>query len=192
MMNEQNVNPGGQEMQQQDNPNTGQNYQSQQQAPYQAPAQPLRKSASMATWLSLMPGMGQVYVGYYQKGFSYLATVAVVIAMLNLGLPNAMNAMLGIFLGFFWIFNMIDANRRANHFNRAMSGMATDALPDEFELPSKLGSVPAGVVLVIVGVLIVLDLNFNVSLAWLENWWPLILVGFGGWLIVKGRQEAKK
>jgi hypothetical protein len=195
MMNEQNNNTGGQEMEQQQQSNTGQNYGGQQQAPYQGQhrdtAQALRKSAALATWFSLMPGMGQVYVGYYQKGFSYLATVAVVIAMLNLGLPDAMTAMLGIFLGFFWIFNMIDANRRANHFNRAMSGLDTDSLPEEFEMPSSVGSIPLGVILVVVGVLVILDLNFSVSLAWLEDWWPLSLVGFGGWLIMKGRQGAK-
>jgi len=190
MMSEQNINSGGQEMDQQPNNNMGHDYQ-RQQAPYQSQPQPLHKLPAMATWLSLMPGMGQVYIGYYQKGFSYLATVAVVIAMLNLGLPGAMTAMLGIFLGFFWIFNMIDAHRRASHFNRTMKGIATDSLPEEFEMPSSVGSVPVGVVLVIVGILVILDLNFNVSLAWLENWWPLLLVGFGGWLIVKGRQGAK-
>ncbi len=191
MMSEQTINSGGQEMQQQQNANTGQDYQIPQQPLHQGPSQILRKSTALATWFSLMPGMGQVYVGYYQKGFSYLATVAVVIALLNLNLADALNAMLGIFLGFFWIFNMIDANRRANHFNRAMNGLTAETLPDEFETPGKMGSVPLGIILVIVGVLVILDLNFDVSLAWLENWWPLLLVGFGGWLIFKGRQGAK-
>ncbi len=191
MMNKQEINSGGPEMDQQQNMHTDQDYRAQQNAPYKAPLSPLQKSPALATWLSLMPGMGQVYVGYYQKGFSYLATIAVVIAMLNLNLPDSLTAMLGIFLGFFWIFNMIDAHRRANHFNRAMRGLASESLPEEFEMPSSVGSVPVGVVLVVIGVLVILDLNFNVSLQWLENWWPLFLVGFGGWLIVKGRQGAK-
>jgi len=195
MTNEQTGPSGGQTMEQQNNSNYGHDYNSQQQAHQPPPGpnrpQALLKSPVLATWFSVMPGMGQVYVGYYQKGFSYLATVAVVIALLNLRLPDAMYAMLGIFLGFFWIFNMIDAHRRANHFNRALAGMQDSALPEEFDMPSRIGSVPLGVVLVVVGGLIILDLNFNVSLVWLEDWWPLALVGFGGWLIVKGRQGAK-
>ncbi len=46
-----------------------------------------------------------------------------------------------------------------------------------------------GVVLVVIGVLVTLDLNFNVSLDWLEDWWPLGLVLAGGWVIYRSRQD---
>jgi len=38
-----------------------------------------RKSPAIAAILSMMPGLGQVYVGYYQRGFVH----AVVVASLN-------------------------------------------------------------------------------------------------------------
>ena len=38
-----------------------------------------RKSPGLACFLSLMPGLGQVYVGYYQRGFVHAAVVAALI-----------------------------------------------------------------------------------------------------------------
>jgi len=91
-------------------------------------------------------------------------------------------------LAFFWIFNLIDANRRAHNFNRVLDGLQANDTPQDFDMPTMKGNTPVGVILVIAGILILLDLNFDVSLAWIESWWPVGLVGLGGWLVFKGRQ----
>lgn len=145
------------------------------------------KSPGIATWLSLFPGLGQIYVGYYQLGFSFVLVMAVTITILNLGL---LGSFFGPLLAFFWVFNLIDANRRAQGYNRALDGLQEDGLPPEAALPGLKGNRPLGFFLVIAGVLIFLDLNFGISLQWLENWWPLALIGFGGWLIIKSRQDS--
>lgn len=147
-----------------------------------------RKSPVLATMLSSFPGLGQIYVGYYQTGFLYALTIAGCIAILNMPGSGAFTAFVGIFLAFFWIFNMIDANRRAMFYNRSMVGQGEEELPDGFPAGRK-GSVPAGVILVALGVLFILDLNFGVSMEWIEDWWPLALVAFGGWLVYKGRRD---
>ncbi len=143
------------------------------------------KSAALATWLSLFPGLGQTYVGYYQLGFMYVVVMALCITVLSLGI---LGPFIGPMLAFFWIFNLIDANRRAHHFNRSIDGMTEDDVPPDFEMPNLKGSLPLGIILMVVGVLILLDLNFNVSMAWVEDWWPVLLVGFGGWLVFKSRK----
>ncbi len=143
------------------------------------------KSPALATWLSLFPGLGQSYVGYYQLGFTYVMIMALTILTLSHGI---LEPLFGPLLAFFWIFNLIDANRRAHNFNRVLDGMNSSDTPPDFDMPSLKGNVPVGVLLVIAGVLILLDLNFDVSLAWIENWWPLGLIGFGGWLVFKGRR----
>ena len=56
------------------------------------------------------------------------------------------------------------------------------------EMPKMSGNKPVGILLVIAGILILLDLNFDVSLEWLESWWPVGLIGLGGWLVLKGRR----
>ncbi len=143
------------------------------------------KSPSLATWLSLFPGLGQAYVGYYQLGFMYALTMAVCILILNHGI---LAPFFGPLLAFFWIFNLIDANRRARNTNRALDGLQDSDIPPDFEMPSFSGNRPVGVLLMVVGILIFLDLNFGVSLAWLEDFWPVGMVAFGGWLVFKGRQ----
>ncbi len=145
------------------------------------------KSPGLASFFSCFPGMGQAYVGYYQQGFLYVLIMAMCITALSLGiLPQ----FIGPMLAFFWIFNLIDANRRAQHFNRALDGMQETDVPPDFEMPSLKGSMPMGLLLIAFGILIILDLNYGISLEWMENWWPLGLVGFGGWLIFKSRQKA--
>ena len=149
------------------------------------------KSPALAAVLSIMPGLGQVYVGYYQHGFQYLLLTAVLIGVQNTSPPEYLAAMCGIFMAFFWIFQMIDAHRRAHHYNRALDGLTTDAVPDDFEMPGVKGSMPVGIVLIVVGVLVLLDLNTNISLEWLENWWPAGLIAAGVWLVLRARRQAR-
>lgn len=149
------------------------------------------KSQVLATVLSLMPGLGQIYVGYYQHGFIFILIPAAIIALLASGSVGGLTPLLGMFLPFFWIFNMVDANRRAAHYNRALDGLTDAEIPEDFQMPGARGSVPAGLILIVVGVLILLDLNTDWSMEWVENWWPLVLVIFGGWLILKARGRSR-
>jgi hypothetical protein len=149
-----------------------------------------RKSPAMATWLSCMPGLGQIYVGYYQQGFINMFVVAGTISMLASSFIKGAEPFFGVFLSFFWIFQMIDANRRAHHYNRVMEGLGGEEVPDGFSMPTTKGSVLGGAVLIIVGILFIMDLNFSVSMQWIENWWPLILVLVGVNLVYKARKKS--
>lgn len=148
-----------------------------------------RKSPVLATILSFFPGLGQVYVGYYQTGFIFVLTIAGCIALLSSSAGRGIEPFVGVFLSFFWIFNMIDANRRAQHYNLRKSGADGETIPDDFPTAGGKGSVPVGVILVVVGVAFILDLNSWMSLSWLREWWPGALVGAGAWMILKGRNQ---
>lgn len=150
-----------------------------------------RKSPALATVLSLMPGLGQVYVGYYQQGFINAIVVTICITMLSTGSVRGFEPLVAIFMAFFWLYNMIDANRRAFHYNRIADGLSGEAVPDGFSTPGAAGSIPVGVLLVVVGTLFLLDLNTDISMTWIEDWWPMILVGGGIWMIFKARQQGK-
>jgi hypothetical protein len=181
---------------------TGTEYDNQQEAPRQEayqqqvpPAAPVyaqapqaprsRKSPALATILSMMPGLGQIYVGYYQQGFINALVMASVITLLASGSAPGMEPFAGIFLGFFWIYNMIDANRRAAHFNRVQDGFEGEIPPEDFKDPGANGSIIGGGILVLMGTLFFLDLRFGISLEWIEDWWPLALVAVGAYLIMK-------
>ncbi|MCP4570849.1 MAG: hypothetical protein GY838_00710 [bacterium] len=146
------------------------------------------KSPVLATVLSMMPGVGQIYVGYYPQGFMNIMIVASTITLLAMGM-GSLTPLLAVFLAFFWIYNMIDANRRAQHYNRALDGLGGETLPDDFEMPGLKGSMPLGVVLIVAGSIFFLDRKFGMDMEWLEEWWPIGLVIAGVWLVVKARSN---
>ena len=64
---------------------------------------PRRKKPFLATVLSIMPGLGQVYVGYYKRGFIHAFTVGFLITFLATGV-SPLTPLAGIFLAFFWLW----------------------------------------------------------------------------------------
>src|SRR2546427_1032765 len=72
------------------------------------------KSAALAAVLSMMPGLGQVYVGYYQRGFVHAAVVATLVTILASGTLDRLNPLLALFLSLFWLYNIIYTARPAS------------------------------------------------------------------------------
>lgn len=151
-----------------------------------------RKSPFLACVLSLMPGLGQVYVGYYQRGFLHVVVVATVITILASGNVMPLAPLLGLFLAFFWLYNVVDAGRRATLYNEVLAGRTDIELPQDLQTPGIGGSVVGGVVIAAVGAVLLLHTRFDVSLDWLEEWWPASLILFGAYLIYKAKAEAAK
>ena len=89
---------------------------------------PRRKSPMLALVLSAMPGLGQVYVGYYQQGFTNALIIAGLIAMLNMNMGGA-EPFFGLFLAFYWLYNVVDAWRRAVFYNNALPASARPRCP---------------------------------------------------------------
>lgn len=164
------------------------------QAPGRQPASGIdqrnRKSPALAAILSLMPGLGQVYVGYYHQGFVNMAIVAITITVLSAEIA-ALEPLFGFGLSFFWFYNMIDAHRRARMYNLALGGESEIPLPEDFRLPQR-GSLWGGLALVLIGLMVLLNTKFDVSMDWIEEWWPLLVIGVGVYLLtkhIKGRQD---
>jgi hypothetical protein len=124
------------------------------------------------------------------QGFISIFIAAGTISILASSLMNGAEPFFGIFLGFFWIFQMIDANRRAHFFNRVKAGLSGDDIPEGFEMPKTGGSVLGGAILIVLGVLFILDLNFDVSLEWITGWWPMVLILGGVYLVYQARKKA--
>ncbi len=150
---------------------------------------PRSKSPALASFLSVVPGLGQIYVGYYQRGFTHALVVIFCIVMLSTNLPNAMFPLFGLFMGFFWLYNIIDAGRRAALFNEMLAGGDQIELPKDFNMPGLGGSITGGAALIAVGFILLTNTLWEVPLDWLERWWPMGLIVFGGILLFKAIQE---
>lgn len=153
---------------------------------------PRRKSPVLALVLSLMPGVGQVYVGYYQQGFTNTLVVGSIIGLLSSGMLHHAEPVAGIFLAFFWLYNVVDAWRRAVFYNNALAGIGPASLPAEFEVTAGRGSLAGGIALIVVGGVVLSNTLFGWSLDWVEKWWPVAFIAAGVWLIYPTFAAKKK
>mgnify|MGYP001027543927 CR=1 FL=1 len=152
-----------------------------------------RKSPMLACLLSLMPGVGQIYVGYYKLGFIHNIIFGSTIAFLaGSSGRNTLLPVMSIFLAFFFVYNVVDAGRRANLYNLALDGMEGIELPSmNMELPGLGGSIGGGVALIAVGVILLANTRFGITLDWIEEWWPVAPILVGAYLLTKALQERK-
>jgi hypothetical protein len=150
------------------------------------------RSPGLAAAFSALPGLGQIYVGYYPRGFVNSIVVGGIISILAwTNGEDAYVPLLAIFLAFFWLYNMIDAARLAALYNRALSGGREPDLPAGFQLPSWGGSIVGGLALVAAAFVVLLHTRFGVSLDWLDEWWPVVPMLFGVWLVARAVQDRK-
>jgi hypothetical protein len=129
-----------------------------------------------------MPGLGQIYVGYYEQGFINAIVVASLIT-LNYNGVGQLEPLVVFFLIFYWLYNVIDAGRRAAAYNDALAGIGTTSLPEEGEQPRGKGSLFGGVLLLVLGVVALSHTLFGLPIDWVERWWPIALIGVGGYLV---------
>jgi hypothetical protein len=157
------------------------------------PAAPRQKSPALACILSVVPGLGQIYVGYYGLGFLHAIVAAGVFSILVTTDPGTFELfpMLMVFFVFFMLYNIVDAGRRAALYNLAIAGVPGVELPQPLSVPRFGGSIFAGSVFVVGGFLLLLHTKFEYSLAWMEDWWPVAPMIFGVFLIYRAIQERK-
>jgi hypothetical protein len=146
---------------------------------------PRRKSPILAAVLSMFPGVGQVYIGYYVRGFVIAAIFAFtfVVAAYSREPVGPLLAMGCVFL---WIFNIIDAGRMAALYNHAAAGVDTLSMPEDISLPRMGGSIVGGAILLVFGLIALSNTAFGYSLRWLEDWWPLFPLALGLYLFARG------
>jgi len=152
---------------------------------------PRGKSPALAGILSgFMPGLGQIYLGYYQRGFVHAGVFAGIIGCLASGAARHMEPLFGVMLAFFYLYNIIDSVRRASLYNMALAGLTQMPMPEDFKMPAGRSSLFGGVIVTGIGLLLLLNSRWDFDLDWLADWWPAIimLIGLGiVWRAVKDR-----
>jgi hypothetical protein len=144
----------------------------------------LPKSPGLAAFLSLFPGLGQVYNGQLARAFAFFFAWVGSIYLT----ANGHEFPFAFVIPFVYLFNMIDAWKGANAANQRFLGGRSE--PEE---SATIESPVWGALLAAFGVLIL----FN-NLGWLDlerlaQWWPLLLIAIGLWFVYASvQQKAKK
>ena len=139
---------------------------------------PRRKRELFAGVLALMPGLGHVYVGYYRQAFQNVLVICFAFLLLSSGAFDGVEPPIALFMAFYWLYNVVDAVRRASLYNQALVGLRAMDLPDDVPspMPLRMGSLGGGILLVAVGLILFTHTMFNWSLRWVGDWWPMGLV----------------
>jgi hypothetical protein len=132
-------------------------------------------------------GVGAVYTGQYAKGLAHLVIMVLLIIGVGSNLPWFVITILGISIGFFYVYQIIDSVRSAKAIQTG------EPAPDPFGLAQTFGAgekfeatkIPTGaVVLIGLGVLFLLHTAGLFEFG-LDRFWPLILIFLGVWLFAK-------
>jgi TM2 domain-containing membrane protein YozV len=150
--------------------------------PAAAPYVRLPKSPGLAAFLSLFPGLGQVYNGQIARAFTFFFSWVGSIYLTATGheFPFA------FVIPFVYLYNIIDAWKGASAANQRFLGGRPDSEPE-----SGVESPVWGALLALFGILIL----FN-NLGWLDlerlaRWWPILLIAVGGWFVYESLQKKK-
>lgn len=152
---------------------------------------PRRKSPFLAAVLSIIPGIGQIYIGYYVRGF-VTAAVFLLLVMTGAEAHGDEGPIIVMAAFFVWVFNLIDAGRMAALYNHAAAGSDRIEMPSDLKLPRLRlgGSIMGGIVLMLFGGIALSYTKFGYSLDWLERWWPVFPLALGVYLLVRGAMDA--
>jgi hypothetical protein len=134
-------------------------------------------------------GVGQVYTGQYAKGLAHLMIFVAFIFGLSSDASDPLKAVLGIGLGFFVVYQMIDAIRSAkaiqvgqappDPFGLARTFTTGDRAPDVRKIP--IGAV----ILIGLGVLFLFDTLDLLPFHRIGRMWPVFLIVLGVWMLMK-------
>lgn len=150
---------------------------------------PRRKAPLLAAFLSLIPGMGQIYVGYYRRGF-VIGAVIMVCMFIGSAMHGDLAPVFPLSAVFVWVFNVIDAGRMAAMYNLAITGSYAMTMPDDVKLPKLGGSIFGGLLLLLFGGVALSNTALGYPLDWLEDWWPVLPAALGAYLVLRGILDA--
>ena len=142
---------------------------------------PEYRSPKSAGWLSLLPGLGLLYLGQYVK-----ALVVVLIFMGAVHLADHSDAG-GFLVPLVWFGQIFYSVQEAKRLNRLYAGQATLA---EIPAADEKDSAIWGGILIGLGALFLLDQFDVISFTEIfEKFWPLLLVALGLQILFRARRK---
>ncbi len=144
-------------------------------APAPVPVVPVRRSPGLAVVLSCFPGLGHLYLGLYQRAVMVFLAFFIPVWLDHHG------GDIGVLAAFAWFFALVDAYRQAQFLNAGMEPDGGAAATRTRKV--RHGNLGFGVFLLIVGVVLLYNQFYPIDFSFLQDWWPLLLVLAGAYLM---------
>jgi hypothetical protein len=149
------------------------------------PSAPLPKNPGAAGALGIIPGMGHLYLGLYQRAAILFGIWVLFISLAG----HSRGPFPGIAIPFWMVFSIIDATRQAKAINA--TGRPESNILGSDEPVRVSGSLTAGILLILIGGFLLLDRFVTIDLSFLNDWWPVLLVAFGAWQVFRHYQGKR-
>lgn len=149
---------------------------------------PGAKNPGAAGVLGIIPGLGHLYLGLYQRG---AILFGIWVLLISIAHGHHQGPFPGILIPFWMVFSIIDAVQQTRAINA--TGAPIPGILGE-EKPIRVsGSLTVGILLVLIGLFLLVNNFVTIDLSFLNDWWPALLVLFGAWQIFsywKGKQQS--
>ena len=125
-----------------------------------------RKSGFLAGFLSILPGLGHLYLGAYQRALIIFGGF-----VFSIVLTSNWSGFFGFAIAFVWFFGVVDSVRLARAINLGLAS-ETDAEWDKQvkRVSSGTASLTFGVILVGLGALWLIDRYTNIDWSFMHQW----------------------
>ena len=142
------------------------------------------KSPKVAGWLSIVPGLGLVYLGQYLKA---LVVWVLFMGACHISEQSDVGGPLGVFLWFAQVFYAVQEARRLNRF-RAGAPQAEE----DIGIPEKESPLWGGI-LIGIGTLLLLDQFHLIRFGEIfETFWPVLIIVLGIQILLRGRSDRRR
>ena len=144
-------------------------------------------SPGLALFLGFIPGVGAIYNGQYVKGLVHAVIFGVIISIIDSG-RGGIEVVMSMLLTA-WIFYMaFEAQHTAQ---KRRNGEPVDEYSSVLNFHGGNNAPVAGIVLVVLGALLLLNTLNLVNFAYLERYWPALLIAAGVYLLYTRLGGAK-
>ena len=158
--------------------------------PAAPPVPPSRRSPKLAAFFSLMPGFGNVYNGLFSRG---LLTFLIFFGFFFIVQENNQGPEMALLVPamiFTWLFGVVDAYRNATLINLGVTELELKNQMPEIKAPD--GGLAIGAALFFIGLYGFLTQALEIDMSILFDYWYVILMGFGAWMIYRGYQTRQQ
>jgi TM2 domain-containing membrane protein YozV len=153
-------------------------------SPYTAPRPAVADPSvhpGLALILGFAPGVGAIYNGQYAKGLVHAVVFGLMISILNNTHNGGIEAMVGIMVGVWEIYQAFEAYHTAR---KRRYGQHVEEFSSLFDIRPTHGRFPVGaIVLIGLGFLLLLDTTDIISIDIFARYWPALLIGLGVYLL---------